>query len=225
MSPPLPPHDPTFPPSPAQLQAEADRRHAWEKVWCKEPRPATPAGLQAECQRLRAILADPGETRLLTVARAPEVVGRLWDAMRVMGGVVPEQPDLEPCTEAAAFADVITDNARRAALQRAVDTAFAWCETRVRPTALPRPRLTLDGESVYLDGSLVPLDGTPEGREEMRLYLGALLQAGGNWLSGREIQEGVRWERVRKRLPQVLLDLTETNRRKGNRLKPEAWRR
>jgi hypothetical protein len=144
--------------------------------------PATPAGLQAECQKLRAVLVDASETRLLTVARAPEVVGRLWDAMRMMGGVVPEQPDLPACTEMEAFVDVISENAKRADLQRAVDTAFAWCETRVRQAAPPAPA-GVDPESVAIACLFQHADWS---LPQIAAYVGVSRQTLYNWPKFRE---------------------------------------
>jgi hypothetical protein len=97
---------------------------------------------------------------------------------------------------------------------------------RVPVPPTPRPRLAIRNDIVYLDDVLVPLDGTVEACEEIRRYLGALLQQPpGQWVSGSEIDKGVRWDRVRKRLPPILQNLIETNRRKGYRLADAAWRK
>jgi hypothetical protein len=89
----------------------------------------------------------------------------------------------------------------------------------------PVLRLELRDGAVYLDGEPVPLDLTAEARAEALRYLAALLSAPRTWVTGPDIEKGIRWDRVRKRLPPVLLGLIETDRRKGNRLAAAAWRR
>jgi hypothetical protein len=97
-------------------------------------------------------------------------------------------------------------------------------------------RLQIDGSTVLLDGSPVPLGMTEESRSAAVCYLTHLLAAHGDWRSGTELDEmekrgpckdhiDVRWDRIRKRLPTCLFDLTETDRRKGHRLSPAAWHR
>jgi hypothetical protein len=97
-------------------------------------------------------------------------------------------------------------------------------------------RLQIEGLTVRLDGRPVPLNMTEEARNAALCLLCHLLAAAGNWRSGRELdnmeQAGpcrehieVRWDRVRKQLPACLLELVESNRRKGYRLLPAVWHR
>jgi hypothetical protein len=77
---------------------------------------------------------------------------------------------------------------------------------------------------------------TAESREAAVCFLTHLLKSGGEWRSSTELDEmegdsscndhiGVRWDRILKKLPQRIQSLIETNRKKGNRLRPAAWRR
>ena len=95
-------------------------------------------------------------------------------------------------------------------------------------------RIHLDGSKVLLDGRSVPLDMTEESRGAAICLLGHLLAAAGDWRSSTDLNEmevngpcklhtEVRWDRIRKSLPACLLDLTESNRRKGYRLSHSAW--
>jgi hypothetical protein len=96
---------------------------------------------------------------------------------------------------------------------------------RFRPAG-PAPRLAIRGDRVFLDGRAVPLDLNEAGQDNARTYLAALLAAGGEWVSSGSPQAGgVRWERVRQRLPRQLRDLTEAARGKGHRLRKTAWRK
>jgi hypothetical protein len=95
-------------------------------------------------------------------------------------------------------------------------------------TAPAEPALRLrvaDDGRVTLDGRPVPLDLTAEAREQALVFLRRLIAAAGGWLSGPDIERGVRWDRVRKSLPQRVQDLIQTDRRKGNRLSEKAWRK
>jgi hypothetical protein len=89
----------------------------------------------------------------------------------------------------------------------------------------PALRLQVRGEAVILDGKRVDLNLTIEAQEEALRFLQALIEANGNWVSGPDIESGIRWDRVRKKLPSSILSLTETDRRKGNRLRQTAWRK
>jgi hypothetical protein len=104
------------------------------------------------------------------------------------------------------------------------------------PPPPPEPRLQVRGPAVLLDGQPVPLDMGEEARAAALCLLKHLLAAGGEWRSSTELDEmekkgpctdhvGTRWDLVRKKLPPSLLNLTETNRRKGVRLRPGALRR
>ena len=96
------------------------------------------------------------------------------------------------------------------------------------------PRLCIQGASVLLDGVPVALGMTEELRKAAVCYLTHLLAAGGDWRSSTELDDmegngackdhiGIRWDRVRKQLPDALYKLTETDRRKGNRLISSVW--
>ena len=91
--------------------------------------------------------------------------------------------------------------------------------------AAPALRLEVKGEAVLLDGQPVRLDLTPEAAEEARRYLTALIEHAPAWVSGPEIESGIRGDRVRKRLPVALQALIKTDRRKGNCLAAAAWRK
>jgi hypothetical protein len=89
-------------------------------------------------------------------------------------------------------------------------------------------RLRIEGEQVLLDGRQVPLEMTPEARNKALVYLGYLVKAAGDWVSGGDIDRaeqerpgglhGTRWDRVRRQLPEPIRALIHTNRRKGSRL-------
>jgi hypothetical protein len=124
----------------------------------------------------------------------------------------------------------------RLTLQQAkVRAARAAAESPPNPPQ-PVARLQIQGATVLLDGSPVPLDMTEESRGAAICLLTHLLAAAGDWRSGSELNAmevagpckqhvDVRWDLVRKQLPPALLSLTETNRRKGTRLRPDALRR
>jgi hypothetical protein len=104
--------------------------------------------------------------------------------------------------------------------------------TDVRPTR--RCRLDLRDGTPYLDGEAVVLNLTAEARGAAMCFLGHLIRAGGHFISSTDINQaergrpqqglsGIRWDRVRKTLPDQLLALTESQRRKGYRLPQSAW--
>jgi hypothetical protein len=92
------------------------------------------------------------------------------------------------------------------------------------PVPDPALRLAVVGTAVLLDGHPVPLGLTAEASGDALTYLRAVIEAAPNWVSGPDIARGIRWDRVRKRLPARLRSLIETNRRKGYRLRNRAWR-
>ena len=98
----------------------------------------------------------------------------------------------------------------------------------------PVARIVIQGTNVLLDGQPVPLNMAEESRGAAICLLTHLLAAAGDWRSSTKLDEmeeagpckdhiEVRWDRVRKKLPPCLLDLTESDRRKGTRLLPNAW--
>ncbi len=103
------------------------RKRDWEESFLERPLPGTPGHLLNECQRWRRELADITKTTTLTVSRAPQVVERLWKAMRAIGGSPPPRPRLTECTEAAAQADMLTGRERFEALHQAIDAVACWC--------------------------------------------------------------------------------------------------
>lgn len=115
---------------------------------------------------------------------------------------------------------------------RALPTASQLSKTQNRPESGQRPkrrhwskRLQIKRKTVYLDGEPVPLGLTCEGAEEALDFLRELIKDPGDWKSGTDIgkatmRENVRFDRVLKRLPEVIKALIETDRRKGNRLRP-----
>ena len=92
----------------------------------------------------------------------------------------------------------------------------------LRPQAL---RVT--EQTVYVNGKPVPLDLSPEKKEDALAFLAELAKEPGNWMSSTDIgkatdHEGVRFDRVYKALPPILKRLLESDRRKGYRMK---WRK
>jgi hypothetical protein len=94
--------------------------------------------------------------------------------------------------------------------------------------------LQIQGSTVKLDGRTVTLDLARESRDAAICLLTHLLAAQGDWRSGRELDDmeeagpcgghvGIRWYRIRALLPETLSALIETNRRKGNRLRPTIF--
>jgi hypothetical protein len=88
-------------------------------------------------------------------------------------------------------------------------------------------RLRIEGQTVFLDGEPVFLDMTDERKESAIYYLEYLLSAFPGWLTDSEVKKAeeqrkgglpdIRWDHVRRKLPKCILDLIETNRRKGSR--------
>jgi hypothetical protein len=101
----------------------------------------------------------------------------------------------------------------------------AAANEQARTPAIPSLRLEVRGTAVFLDGKLVPWDLTAQAQEDAIRYVQALIDANGNWISGPDIEAGTRWDRIRQKLPQSIRSLTETDRRKGNRLCSKAWRK
>ena len=96
-------------------------------------------------------------------------------------------------------------------------------------------RIEVRGTEVLLDGQVVPLNVVAESRGAILCLLRHLLAAKGDWRTGRQLDDceqagpctdhiGVRWDRVRRRLPDPLKALTEPHCPKGFRLLPSAWR-
>lgn len=105
-----------------------------------------------------------------------------------------------------------------------------------RKEICPTLRLRVEGNQIFLDGSPVQADLTPEKLAQALCFLRHLLEAAGNWLSSGDIDQaeskkeykgmsGTRWDRVRKALPPCIYKLTGSDRRKGYRLLPAAWRK
>jgi hypothetical protein len=107
--------------------------------------------------------------------------------------------------------------------QRSIKTLAA--EPRGTGAKPRRCRLRIHKQTVLLDGERVPLNLTAEATEDVLTFLQALMRRPGEWVSGPEIEPGRRWDLVRKKLPPKLLALTETDRRKGNRLTEDALRK
>lgn len=104
---------------------------AFEQEVLRGPLPTTPDQLSAECQVMRRQL-DPSEIdSCLMVANSAEVVERLWRAMRLLGGAVPNIPDLPSCELKEARADWLHAGSQGKALNRALDAVAAWCEAKM----------------------------------------------------------------------------------------------
>jgi hypothetical protein len=93
------------------------------------PRSNTPQMLLNECESLRHRLADSPQA-IPVIAAGRDIVHRLWETMRLMGGEVPPWPALPECGEIKAFVDLVTNGERRAAMNLALDAAVAWCIRR-----------------------------------------------------------------------------------------------
>jgi hypothetical protein len=89
------------------------------------------------------------------------------------------------------------------------------------------PQLVIDEETVMLDGEIVLLDMTPERRKEVIFYLKTLLNAKGQRLSDSDVNRkaeeanlgefmNIRWDQVRKLLPDKLSAMIDTHSRKGS---------
>src|SRR5262249_8765363 len=98
---------------------------------------------------------------------------------------------------------------------------------RAAPPDVRKPvcRLAIVENEIVLDSKLVDLNLTPEAKAEALDYLRAVIAHAPNWVTGPEIGRGIRWDRVRRRLPKALQGLIQTDRRKGNRLHSTAWRK
>jgi len=127
---------------------EREREDAWQASFPDLDSLRTPHDLLAECQRIRGVLIeDRSNSAQRTVAHADFVVRRLWDAMRSIGGSVPDQPTFADCTVAASWAcRLLGDYRRRDALHRAVDDVTRWCEARNGDDAPGRSRQTDSGK-------------------------------------------------------------------------------
>jgi hypothetical protein len=109
-----------------------------------------------------------------------------------------------------------------------------------RPDVRGACRLHVTADRVLLDGQAVTLDMAQEARGAALCLLRHLLAAGGEWQSSTERDDeesaagkaggcgdhaGVRWDRVRNRLPECIRILIESDRKKGYRLVPAIWHR
>ena len=101
---------------------------------------------------------------------------------------------------------------------------------------LPKLRIQIVEGKILLDGARVTLDQTDESIKLTLCFLEHVLDADGDWRSSGDINRierrkpnqgfsGTRWDRVFKKLPSSISSLIESNRRKGYRLRPEAWRK
>jgi len=88
-------------------------------------------------------------------------------------------------------------------------------------------KLQVVANELLFDGQKVPLDLTPEGKADALAFLRQVVGQKGNWISGPDIgkaenKEGVRFDRVYKKLPDPIRELIESDRRKGYRLRPST---
>ena len=127
---------------------EREREDAWQASFPDLDSLRTPHDLLAECQRIRRVLIeDFSDSAHRTVAHGDLVVRHLWDAMRSIGGSVPDQPIFADCSVTAALAcRLLGDYRRRDALHRAVDDVTRWCEARNGDDAPGRSRQTDSGK-------------------------------------------------------------------------------
>jgi hypothetical protein len=120
---------------------------------------------------------------------------------------------------------------RGAALQRLIDlqvqqdrsdlweTLSADVEKKV-PRRRHPCRLKIRKRQFFLDGVLVPMELTQEKTDDALAFVGELIKEPGSWKSGPDIgkathKEGVRFDKVKKVLPEPIKSLIESNRRKG----------
>jgi hypothetical protein len=87
----------------------------------------------------------------------------------------------------------------------------------------PAVRLHLDDGEVFLDGQHVFLDMNAEQKENALAFIGCLIANRGNWMCSREIgrvtkNEGMRWDRVYKALPEAIRAVTQSKTGAGYRL-------
>jgi len=115
-----------------------------------------------------------------------------------------------------------------------LDREYMTVLERPSPPTSSAARLEIRDGSVWLDGLPVKLGMTAETRRAAVCLLTHLLAAAGDWRSSTNLDEmeqagsckfhvGVRWDRIRKKLPPCLHELTEADRRKGVRLLPVVW--
>src|SRR5262249_52892647 len=108
-------------------------------------------------------------------------------------------------------------------VQRALHDVVDLAETKEyrRPMKCP---IRIEGNQVYVNGKLVPLDVTEEKRKEVLGFLRQLIEQRGGWISSTEIDKneklmGTRIDRIRKLLPPEINAFVESNRRKGYRIR------
>jgi hypothetical protein len=96
-----------------------------------------------------------------------------------------------------------------------------------------RCRLRIKGKTVFLDGKAINLDLPNQRRAAALCFLGHVLTAAPNWISGKQINEaerikphaglsGYRWHEIRRSLPAALSNLIESRTGAGYRLSPAA---
>jgi hypothetical protein len=90
--------------------------------------------------------------------------------------------------------------------------------------AAPVGNLCIKGKTVYVRDNPVPLDFTPERTCYALAFLGELLKEPGNWKSSPDIgkatkNEGVRFDRIYKNLPDPIKSEIDSDRRKGYRVR------
>src|SRR5436309_2908990 len=87
----------------------------------------TPQKLLDFCEGLRRRLASPA-TRSAEMVEANRTLTKLWDAMRLQGGEVPEKPSLPlSLSESEVFVDQITGGRSLEKLKRGIDLVVRWC--------------------------------------------------------------------------------------------------
>jgi hypothetical protein len=98
-------------------------------------------------------------------------------------------------------------------------------ELRETKPAAAKQRLEIEGNTVRVDGKIIRLDMTKETAEDALAFLRQLLAEPGNWQSSPDIgkathREGVRFDLLRKKLPDEIKWIIESKTRKGFRLRP-----
>jgi hypothetical protein len=181
-------------------------------------------------------------------------VGRLLDLIReCLYGLVqvgPDEPDWPDCNEAEwALAEAVWPlfnllAAARVAGRRAVvahgqgELLALNQDTRVPRPALPSTaacRLSVRGQALLLDGEAVTVNAAADGRTSLLAVLADLIAHPGGWRTGSEIAadaekagvvlNGRRICRYLRLAPPAVMELIDSDRRKGYILLPEAWRR
>jgi hypothetical protein len=108
-------------------------------------------------------------------------------------------------------------------------TAVLAAVAPITPRRRSRParKLAVKNGEVLLDGEPVPLDFTPEKKEDAMAFFRQVIGQRGGWISGPEIglnegREGARFDRVyhHKNMPPQVKALIVSDRRKGYRLRP-----